>query len=427
MDDGLKTPYAHVFNLAYSRELKSNLVVSATYQGRLGRRLLQEVDLAQPLDIADPRSGTDYFTAASLLSKLADSKTPIGAVAPIPYWENLFPNAAGPAHALGCMRGPVTSPTATQNMYDFFGCFHHNEATALFLLDSGCFPACLNGKPFQFYDPQFASLYAWRSQGTSSYHSLQVSLRRPMASGLQFDFNYSYSKSIDVGSNAERINAFQGNDGFGFASQVINAWQPSQLRGPSDFDLRHQINANWIYELPFGRGRMIAARWNRLAEGFLGGWQLSGLFRWTSGFPFSILNREGWPTNFSFQGTSFLVADPGTVGTFINQNGDPNAFQDPRKAFNALRAPRPGESGERNEFRGPGYFAIDTGVAKQWKLTETQVLQFSWETFNLTNSVRFDAAKSVGSVLSFGSSTFGKYSSSLTRPRVMQFALRYTF
>src|SRR5207253_5392478 len=119
MDDGLKTPYAHAFNLSYSRELKSNLVVSATYQGRLGRRLLQEVDLAQPLDIADPRSGTDYFTAASLLSKLADSKTPIGAVASIPYWENLFPNAAGPAHALGCMLGPVTSPTATQNMYDF--------------------------------------------------------------------------------------------------------------------------------------------------------------------------------------------------------------------------------------------------------------------------------------------------------------------
>ena len=189
---------------------------------------------------------------------------------------------------------------------------------------------------------------------------------------------------------------------------MVNAWQPDQLRGPSDFDLRHQVNANWIYELPFGRGRSVGTGWSGLTEALLGGWQVSGLFRWTSGFPFSIVNLEGWATNWAFTGNKFLTGDPGPVGTFIDEAGDPNAFADPNLALSAFHAPHPGQSGQRNNLRGPGYFAMDTGVAKKWKLGESQTLQFSWETFNLTNSVRFDAAQSVGSVLAFASSTFGK-------------------
>ncbi len=424
MDDGLKTPYAHAFNLSYTRELPASLVLSATYQGRLGRRLLQEVDLAQTLNIVDPTSGMDYFTAASLFSELADNNMPINSVAPIPYWENLFPTAAGPAGAFGCMPGGVANPTATQNFYDLFGCFLHNETLALLIFDVFCFPACLNGQPFRYFDDQFSSLWAWRSQGTSSYHGLRFSVRQPKARGLQFDFNYTFSKSIDIGSNAERINVFAGH---GFASQVINAWQPDQLRAPSDFDLRHQVNANWIYELPWGRGRSLGSGWNRVTEALVGGWQVSGLFRWTSGFPFSIVNGPAWATNFAKSGNLFLVGDPGPIGTFIDEGGDPNVFANPSQARSAFHAPHPGQSGQRNNLRGPGYFAVDTGVAKKWKLGESQTLQFSWETFNLTNSVRFDAAQSVGSILSAFSATFGKYSSTLTRPRAMQFALRYSF
>ncbi len=430
LDEGLKTPYAQVFNLSYTRELPGEVVVSATYQGRLGRRLLQEVDLAQPLNMVDPGSGMDYFTAASMLSDLADRGTPISDVAPIAYWENLFPTAAGPLGpgplpgSSGCMPGGVANPTATQNFYDLYGCNLHNETLALLIFDLLCFPACLNGQPFQYFDDQFSSLWAWRSQGTSSYHGLQLSMRRPMSKGLLFDFNYTFSKSIDIGSNAERISVFEGH---GFASQVINAWQPDQLRAPSDFDLRHQVNANWIYELPWGRGRSLGSGWNGVTEALLGGWQVSGLFRWTSGFPFSIVNGPRWATNWAKSGNLFLTGDPGPIGTFIDQDGDPNVFANPTQAMGAFHAPHPGQSGQRNHLRGPGYFAIDTGVAKKWKLAESQTLQFSWETFNLTNSVRFDAAQSVGSVLSSFSATFGKYSSTLTRPRAMQFALRYSF
>ena len=71
------------------------------------------------------------------------------------------------------------------------------------------------------------------------------------------------SKSIDVGSNAERVNVFD-NVG-GFSSQVINSWVPNQLRADSDFDLRHQINSNWVIDLPVGRGRKFGSGMGRVA------------------------------------------------------------------------------------------------------------------------------------------------------------------
>jgi hypothetical protein len=133
----------------------------------------------------------------------------------------------------------------------------HNETLPLIFADvpgelglgpNPCFPACSKLGPYAYFNPQFASLYTWRGAGTSSYHALQVTIRRGMAHGLQWDFNYTYSRSIDIGSNAERVNEV---DAYYQADQIINSWSPAQLRGVSDFDTTHQFNTNWVYQLPF--------------------------------------------------------------------------------------------------------------------------------------------------------------------------------
>src|SRR5258708_1546971 len=256
LDDKLKTPYSHVFDFSITRELSRNFVFEASYVGRLGHRLLPEDDFSMPLDPVDPASTMDYFTAASTFTKGANACQDINQLAPIPFWENLFPGATGaapPSLGLGfsktCAPGNYpASPTATQAMYDLYSCFAGNETTALFIADLFCFPTCAQlagqpagGQPFNFFDDQWSSLYAWRSNGTSSYHAMQLTLRHAMTHGLQFDFNYTLSKSIDIGSNAERINEFEG---FSFGSQIINSWSPNQLRAVSDFDTKHPINAN---------------------------------------------------------------------------------------------------------------------------------------------------------------------------------------
>jgi len=123
------------------------------------------------------------------------------------------------------------------------------------------------------------------------------------------------------------------------------------------------------------------------------------------------------------------------TGTFI-VNGQPNVFKnpnntaDPNSAINQFRAALPGESGQRNNLRGPGTFNIDASVSKGWNFTERQSLRFSAEAFNLTNTPRFDVGTMqlnlAGNSIT-NASSFGNFNSTLSNPRVLEFALRYSF
>jgi len=451
LDNGLKTPYSHVIDFSLTRDIGHGFVVETSYVGRFGRRLLQQLDVAQPLDLRDPKSGMDLYAATRMIASATQAGTPVQNLKKIPYFENLFPLTAGQTPTITCAPGtPPARPTATQNMYEIFSCNGGIDMTTeLIQADWYCdptgaaFPACptVNGvtKPFQFWAPQFSSLYVWDTMGTSSYNALQASLRRKMASGLQFDFNYTYSKSIDLGSDAERVNQYEGGSGVaggGFASFIMNTWSPQQNRAVSDFDATHQFNANWLYQLPVGKDKRFGA--HGALNAIFGNWELTGIFRMTSGFPTTVNDGNYWPTNWENTANAILVGPKPKSGTF-SIAGSPNIFQNPccapGSAINQFRFALPGESGERNFIRGAGYFGIDMGLGKTWAVTESSALRFSWETFNITNSVRFDAAalepiagsNAEGNLSLSNSTGFGYYTSTLSSPRVMQFALRYSF
>jgi len=451
IDDHLRTPYSEVVDFSITREFAHNFVLSTTYTGRFAHRLLQEVDLAQPLDLVDPISGMDYFHAAQLFSKAAAAGVPESdpSVTSIPYWQDLFPQAAGPNGIFGCTAGAPASPTATQNMYDLYQCFAGNETTAQEIADAFCFPACAGtgsnsiggsvgpaGTPFQYYQDQFSSLYGWQTRSNSNYNALQVTLRHAMSAGLQFDLNYVYSKSIDASSNAERVNGFEAAGGVAYNNQAINAWSPDLWRAPSDFDTTHQLNFNFIWDVPYGKGRRYSAG-NSFMNAVFGGWGLSGLGRWTSGFPFSVSAGTGWATNFELEGTSVLIGPKPKTGVFIDSSGNPNVFQNAQSIqcqcpYNpggavTFRDTYPGEAGERNIFRGPGFFDIDGGLNKSWMFGESRLIRFSWEVFNVTNSVRFDAANALDNEDLVDITGFGKFQRTLTTPRVMQFSIRFAF
>jgi hypothetical protein len=465
LDDKLKTPYSHVLDFSITRELPSNFVFEASYVGRFAHRLLQEEDLAEPTNLRDPSSNTTYFQAAQALARNYYAGTPIqnisAATIGTKYWENIFPAAAGPASSQvgvataspGVPCGPTTTApgqlmpgnvTATQAMYDLYACFQGNETTALEVADAFCAPACstLPGQsgptPYNYYSPQFSSLFAWRSIGNSAYNAGQFSLRH-RANGLEFDLNYTYSKSIDMGSNAERISEFEG---FGLGSQIINSWFPQQNRAISDFDATHIVNANWVYQLPLGRGKRFGSGMGRLANGVFGGWTISGLWRWSTGYPFSTFSPE-WATNFQLEtpGVPISSALPKTGSYIVAQASGgtgPNVFQDPgitdastnpNAAINLFRAAYPGERGLRNGLRGPGTFNIDTGVSKAWPIKESQFVKFNWSMYNVTNTARFDVGTMSlnGNTSLSSSSSFGNFSSTLSNPRVNEFMLRYVF
>jgi hypothetical protein len=453
LDNGLKTPYSHVIDLSFTREVGRGFVLETSYVGRFGHHLLQQLDVAQPMNLRDKASGMDLYTATKMFAATLQSSNPtqVQDMQPVPYFENYFPGAGGvngPAalatlqsNGLACAPGTSpANPTATQNMYQLFSCNGGIDMTTeLLQADWYCIPTCatVNGvtQPFQFWAPQFSSLYVWSTIGNSSYNALQASLRHKMSGGLQFDLNYTYSKSIDLGSDAERVNQYEGGSGVaggGFASFIMNTWSPKQNRAVSDFDATHQFNANGMYQLPVGKGKHFAA--HGALDAIFGNWELTGIFRLTSGFPTTVNDGNYWPTNWENTANAVLVGPKPKGGTFM-VNGSPNIFKDPASAIGQFRYAYPGESGQRNLIRGAGYFGIDMGLGKTWAIRESSTLRFSWETFNITNSVRFDAAalepiagsNASGNLSLSNNSSFGYYTSTLTNPRVMQFALRYSF
>jgi hypothetical protein len=452
LDQTLKTPYAHVFNFSVSRQITSHSSLQVAYVGSVGRRLPMQVDLAMPANLTDPGSKTTYFQSATMLSKAAavpQSSGPPGAdvntIQPIPFFENIFPAWAGATTAsnlgTGCANGnPPAHPTATQNIYELWTCYPHNETFSLFLLDlpgsvtGMTTPNSKNG-PYSFFHDQFASLYSWRNIGTSDYNALQVTYNARWGANLQGQFNYTFSKSFDEASAAERIGPYEGTGGTGNdlngGGIVINAWDPLSLRGLSDFNAFHQINGNLVYRLPFGKGQRLAGGANPVLNGLIGGWHVSGIFRWTTGFPITIDNGFTWATNWNIEGDAEpngpapVASNP--KNAIVNGVGiGPDIFQHPDAAEAAFRPEWPGESGVRNNVIGEGLFNIDTGLSKDFSLGEQRRLEFTWQTFNATNSVRYDVRAAQPS-LSYDASEFGRYLSTLTTPRFMQFALRLVF
>ncbi len=318
-----------------------------------------------------------------------------------------------------------------------------NDSFALAVLDAYCDPnnGGLGCGPFEdangnvttrYFQRQFSSLYAWSSIGTSSYNSLQLTARRVTSSGLAFNFSYTLSNSIALGSDTERVNELSGT---GF-SAIINSFNPKLNRGVSDFDTRHLLTGDFIYQLPFGRGMRYGAESNGVVNALIGGWTLSGITRFSSGLPFSIAPPLSYSTNYQFAGLA-VQTGPIKIRKHLVSGGLPQVFDNPNALNNGigtgfpLRYPYPGEAGNRNNFRGDGYFEQDSSLAKIWKVYRDQTLRFAWEVFNVTNSSRFDTSpvSSLGGLNTQVTSGagFGIYSSELVQSRKQQFSLRYDF
>ncbi|HWP99427.1 MAG TPA: carboxypeptidase-like regulatory domain-containing protein [Vicinamibacterales bacterium] len=429
IDDTIVTPSAHMINAVVGRELQGGFAVEAGYIGRFGRDLLIRRDLAMPLDLVDPRSGMSYFQAAQQMIRAAQaagltSTSPASAfraLSPIPYWENLFPGAAG---------GGLT---ATQAMALAFMRNSPDYITALQEADQFCEPACSIFGPFAYFAEQYDSLAAVSSVGRSNYHAMVLTLRKRYSQGYQFDLNYTLSESKDHGSQVERGSGFGNFGNGGYTGFLLNSWEPDLHYSFSDFDVRHQINFNWIADLPFGRGRKFGSNAPAWANHLMGDWSISGLVRWTSGFPFNVINcRSCWPTNWNLQGNAEL-ATPGQLpplGTTRNAvDGRPSPFRNPQEALKFFRFALPGEVGIRNLMRGDGYYTFDVSVSKAWSLFKDHRLRFRWDTFNVTNTPKFNVSDVTMLPDSAG---FGRYDGTLATcdgraGRCMQFALRYEF
>jgi hypothetical protein len=194
----------------------------------------------------------------------------------------------------------------------------------------------------------------------------------------------------------------------------------------------HQFKANFIYELPFGKGKSFldGSGWR---NALVGGWQMAGIFRWESGYPLTIESNRGTLNSATRSaGNSVDLVSGVSLSDLRSQlgvrtiNGNLYYF-DPSFADNFAN-PQAGSLGTfgRTAFSGPKYFRADISMIKRTRITDRQNVEFRAEFFNAFNNVNFDTPN-----MSFNSANFGMISDvrggTLGQPRIVQFALRYNF
>ncbi len=429
IESDLKTPYAYVMNASIARPVKGGMTLEVGYQGRLSHSLLMQQDVGGVAwNFKDPTSGLTLAQAEgdmrtlylqlsnnnpNLTNQVGNQIKANPSIVPTnPFIEKYFANAknlyfpgSATANYLYLMED-VNALSDTDTM---------NQADRLTTVNGKSFPNCLSGHCWTFYTPQSSGVSAWNNNGVASYHGMSVTLRKPLSKGVSFDFNYTLSHSIDRGGGAE--------SGAGtYGGIMLNPFSNTAYRGSSDFDARHNINANVLYELPFGKGKWLLKNAGPVMNQIVGGWQISVIERYRSGLPSSIFYGGVFPTNFSFGAVAYPIA-PYTYGTSTyDQKGNPSVFSSTTQATNWLPM-YAGDTGPRAAIRLAGLLNTDLAIAKSFTLPwENMRLQLRGEAFNAFNNVNFydpvlDASNS---------STFGEYQ--MVAPgRVMQFGLRFEF
>jgi hypothetical protein len=256
--------------------------------------------------------------------------------------------------------------------------------------------------------------------GTSTYNSLQVSWNRRFTHGFAFGAAYTLSKAMDSGSAQRDI--------------IPNTYDAHNLWGQSDFDVRHVMVINYIYELPLVKNQ------NSVAGKLLGGWQISGITQFQTGLPFSVATGNdyaGVGQDGSMQGT-------GAGGQFWLMNGTPsivhhiaaNGAGDNLYWFNTTDASgnaiftKPAANtfntqaaGFRNVLHNPGFVNWNAGLFKKFSITEKTGLQFRAEAFDVFNHPNWGNVNTDPTAVT----TFGKVTSKTNDVRNLQLSLRLFF
>ena len=252
----------------------------------------------------------------------------------------------------------------------------------------------------------FANVYEIGPYGTAAYHSLQVGLNKRTSNGLQFQSNFTWSKTIDTSS--------QGS--LAWTSSVADPFDLDHNRGISDLNIPLISVTNVIYQTPSLRGS------NTLVKTMLGSWEVSAIYTLQSGRPFGIVGGNGNNNSESLEygdrgdltGQPYAVRQGGKAH-WLNRYFNPGAFR-PNAAGTFGDSPR-------NLFQGPPVFTADAGIFKNWQIRERYGIQFRWEMFNALNHPSFNIPNDDPS-----STTTGQITSvGPIPPRVMQGAIKLSF
>jgi len=384
IDPTLKTPYAINYNFGFQRQMRWDMVIKASYTGRLGRRLLGQADANQVLEFPDPVSGELFSTAFGNITKQKRQKVATANIKPEPWFENVLePN-------LGASYGFASN---TQYLYAALSGLVRNGDFGDFaqaLADQSDKVTGAQGTPYNVgMGAQFSENSFHTNKGFSSYNGLLVTLQKNISHGLQFDLNYTWSHSID---NVSLFANGQGDTGIGGGGLICDDIRPRECRGSSDFDVRQIVSGDATYLLPFGKGKMFYGTASPLADEFVGGWSISGVLAGHTGYPWQTASNA-YVASYSNDAPAILTGNPSLAQTHLTKlpgGGGVSMFSNAAQAAAQFSGPVGFTIGPRNGERGPGYFNMDLGLGKTFPIISEKInAKFRADAFNAFNHPNF--------------------------------------
>ena len=253
-------------------------------------------------------------------------------------------------------------------------------------------------------NPGFGGINFRAMLARSEYHGLQFQLNRRLSNGFTAQASYTMGKAMDTGSDVQ------------VGALPVDARALDLEWSVADFDVRHRLVVNWLWEIPFLRDA------SGLTGTLLGGWQINGITALQSGFPFSVFTGAAYPTG-DYNGDGVNNDRPNLPSFGLDPpNTDKQAFIN--GVFVAADFPRPDVLGDlpRNAYRGPGYASTDLSLFKNFPLgMRDSKLQFRAEVFNVFNRVNLQRPNG-----NMAQGTFGR-STQAFAAREIQFALKFIF
>jgi hypothetical protein len=270
------------------------------------------------------------------------------------------------------------------------------------------------------------SLLITESRAMMNYNALQAVLRQRLKDGLEYTVNYTYGKSMtnSLGNYALNVN--------GYSGAFENYYDSAADYGPSGYDVTHNLTFTSVYALPVGHGKKYFPGMNRALDEALGGWKLSAVGMFYSGFPETMTTSVGNNTNsYGTQRANqyrHLKIRHRSVHNWFGD--DPSATPCDTGVDNgvcAFGAPASGTFGtSRNgAVRGPGFHDVDMSIFKDFHIVGEHSVGFRFDAFNAFNIVSYGNPDTGINNTTFGE--IAQQNSIRSSERHLQFSAHYSF
>jgi hypothetical protein len=430
IDPNLATPYVQQWTFSIEREIMRNTAVEVRYVGNRGVKLTRAYDLNLP-ELYGNGFFADFLKAQA---NVAAARVHQRTVANTPISGAFNANVPGSQQLSIFPRFGLGGNLANGTIVNLLEQGQVGELATQYLLSRTTFLTGANNTltpGFFLTNPNANQVWLIGNNSYSNYNALQMELRRRLSNGLYFQTNYTYSKALTD---------FEGSQSNFFSLLQNSAGGVTLDKKRANFDVTHIYKANFIYELPFGRGRQFlnfdSGAANSILDGIFGGWQLGGILEARSGRPISIVSARGTNVRAASSGnntvnTGLSIPDlQSNTGLFYDAQGRPVIFNpsfigtDGRAVATAFQNPAAGTLGNLalTPVSGPGFFNLDMNVLKNFRVTERVGFTFRAEAFNIMNRTNFF----IGEAQNINSTTFGRVTDTFA-PRILQMSLKLNF